>query len=325
MNLVAPQVAEFNEKVRIELHAPLRIGVHLHHPTLDTLGIELRIPRRIERIREIDPAAVTAQMVRNFVRGGAAINVLCRQVGIETAIIDMGVNGEPEAGARNCRVAPGTRNWLHEPAMTREQAIQSVEAGIVLATEAALTADVLGVGEMGIGNTTTAAALFSAFSGIDPSLTVGRGTGITGDVLSRKAEVVRQALRLHQPDSNDPIGALAAVGGFDIGGICGFLLGAAVRRVPVMMDGFITCAAALVAIALSPGVRDYLFFSHLSAENGHARMLDFLGAEPLLSLGMRLGEGTGAALGISLIESSVRIYSEMATFSEASVSNIKPE
>jgi nicotinate-nucleotide--dimethylbenzimidazole phosphoribosyltransferase len=266
------------------------------------------------------PAAVTLQMVRNFVRGGAAINVICRQFGIETAIVDMGIDGPVEAGTLNCRIALGTRNWLHEPAMTAEQAVQCVEAGIKLATEAARTADVLGVGEMGIGNSTTAAALFSAFSGIDPQLTVGPGTGVTGDVLVRKAEVVRQALRLHAPEASDPMGVLAAVGGFDIGGICGFLLGAAARRVPVVMDGFITGAAALIAQALSPPLRDYLFFSHLSAESGHARMLEFLGVQPLLSLDMRLGEGTGAALGINLIETAVRIYTEMATFSEASVS-----
>lgn len=266
------------------------------------------------------PAAVTVQMVRNFVRGGAAINVICRQFGIDTSIVDMGINGPVETGTLNCRVALGTRNWLHEPAMTAGQAVQCVEAGIALATEAARTADILGVGEMGIGNTTTAAALFSAFSGIDPQLTVGLGTGVSADVLLRKGEVIRQALRLHAPSATDPIGVLAAVGGFDIGGICGFLLGAAAQRVPVVMDGFITGAAALVAQALSPNLRDYLFFSHLSAESGHARMLEFLGSQPLLSLDMRLGEGTGAALGINLIETAVRLYTEMATFAEASVS-----
>jgi nicotinate-nucleotide--dimethylbenzimidazole phosphoribosyltransferase len=266
------------------------------------------------------PADVTVQMVRNFVRGGAAINVLCRQFGIETAVVDMGINGAIEPGTLNCRIASGTRNWLHESAMTSGQAVQCIEAGIKLSTEAARTADVLGVGEMGIGNSTTAAALFSALSGIDPQLTVGLGTGVTAAVLLRKAEVVRQALRLHAPAASDPIGILAAVGGFDIGGICGFLLGAAAQRVPVVMDGFITGAAALLAQSLSPDLRDYLFFSHLSAESGHARMFEFLGGQPLLSLDLRLGEGTGAALGINLIETAVRLYTEMATFSEASVS-----
>ena len=270
------------------------------------------------------PAAVTVQMVRNFVRGGAAINVMCRQFGIETAVVDMGINGPPEPGTMDCRIALGTRNWLHEPAMTGEQAVRCVEAGIRLATEAAQKADVLGAGEMGIGNSTTAAALFSAFSGIDPQLTVGLGTGVTAEVLIRKAAVIRQALRLHAPAAGDPIGILAAVGGYEIGGICGFLLGAAAQRAPVVIDGFITGAAAIVAQALSPCLRHYLFFSHLSAESGHARMLEYLGAQPLLALDMRLGEGTGAALGINLIETAIRLYTEMATFSEAAVSN-KPE
>ena len=270
------------------------------------------------------PAAVTVQMVRNFVRGSAAINVICRHFGIETAIVDMGINGPVEPGTLNCRIALGTSNWLREPAMTADQAVQCVEAGINLATEAARITDILGVGEMGIGNSTTAAALFSAFSGIDPQLTVGLGTGVTADILLLKVHVIQQALRLHKPAASDPIGVLAAVGGFDIGGICGFMLGAAAQRVPVVMDGFITGAAALMAQALSPHLRDYLFFSHLSAETGHARMLEYLGTQPLLLLDMRLGEGTGAALGINLIETAVRIYTEMATFSEASVSR-KPE
>jgi nicotinate-nucleotide--dimethylbenzimidazole phosphoribosyltransferase len=266
------------------------------------------------------PADVTAQMVRNFVRGGAAINVLCRRYGIATAIVDMGVAGPAEPGTIDRKIAAGTRSWLREPAMTREQAVRCVEAGIELVPEAG----VLGVGEMGIGNTTTAAALLSAFSGIEPALAVGRGTGVTDAALRRKAEVVRQALALHSPDPRDPIGVLAAIGGFEIGGICGFLLGAAARRIPIVVDGFIAGAAVLVAQALAPRIRDYLFFAHLSAESGHARMVEFLGAQPLLSLGMRLGEGTGAALGIDLLETSVRLYREMATFAEAAVSTAEP-
>jgi nicotinate-nucleotide--dimethylbenzimidazole phosphoribosyltransferase len=266
------------------------------------------------------PADVTAQMVRNFVRGGAAINVLCRRYGIETTIVDMGVSGPAEPGALDRKIAAGTRSWLREPAMTEEQGVRSIEAGIELAPDA----DVLGVGEMGIGNTTTAAALLCAFSGIEPALAVGRGTGVTDAALRRKADVVRQGLALHKPDPRDPIGVLAAIGGFEIGGMCGFLLSAAARRVPIVVDGFIAGAAVLVAQALAPQIRDYLFFAHQSAESGHARMLDFLGAAPLLSLGMRLGEGTGAALGIGLLETSVRLYREMATFAEAAVSTADP-
>jgi nicotinate-nucleotide--dimethylbenzimidazole phosphoribosyltransferase len=266
------------------------------------------------------PADVTAQMVRNFIRGGAAINVLCRRYGIETSIVDMGVAGPAEPGVIDRKIASGTRSWLREPAMTREQAVQSIEAGIELVPDA----DVLGLGEMGIGNTTTAAALLSAFSGIEPPLAVGRGTGVTDAALHRKADVVRQGLALHALDPRDPIGVLAAIGGFEIGGICGFLLGSAARRIPVVLDGFISSAAVLVARVLAPQIRDYVFFAHLSAESGHARMLQFIGADPLLSLDMRLGEGTGAALGIDLLETSVRLYREMATFAEAAVSTADP-
>jgi nicotinate-nucleotide--dimethylbenzimidazole phosphoribosyltransferase len=265
------------------------------------------------------PAAVTIQMLRNFVRGGAAINVLCRRYGIETTVVDMGVNAPAEPGAVDRKIAYGTRNWLREPAMTGEQALRSIEAGIELVGEA----DIYGIGEMGIGNTTTAAALLCAFTGIDPELAVGRGTGVTDPALRHKAAVVRQALALHAPDSDDPVATLSAVGGFEIGGMCGLMLGAAARRTPVVVDGFIAGAAALIAQALAPAIRDYLFFAHRSAEAGHLRMLEFLGAEPLLSLGMRLGEGTGAALAIDLIETSVRLYCEMATFAEAAVSTSK--
>jgi nicotinate-nucleotide--dimethylbenzimidazole phosphoribosyltransferase len=255
-------------------------------------------------------------MVRNFVRGGAAINVLCGRFGIEPTIVDMGVNAPAEPGTLDRKIACGAANWLRGAAMTREQAICSIEIGIGLACEA----DVFGAGEMGIGNTTTAAALLCGFAGIDPALAVGRGTGVSGAQLANKAEVVRRGLVLHNPDPGDPIGVLAAVGGFEIGGICGFLLGAAARRTPVAVDGFIACSACLIAQALAPQIDGYLFYSHRSAESGHARMLEFLGAEPLLSLEMRLGEGTGAALAINLLESAVTLYREMATFSEASIS-----
>ena len=266
------------------------------------------------------PPDVTAQMVRNFVRGGAAINVLCKRYGIETTTVDMGVRGAAEPGVLDRKIAGGTQNWMRQSAMSREQAVKCVESGIGLVEDRAEVIDIAGVGEMGIGNTTTAAAMLCAFTGIDAELAVGRGTGVTDAGLRRKVEVVRTGLALHAPDPRDPIGVLAAVGGFEIGGICGLLLGAAARRTPIVVDGFITTAAALIAQSLAPQIRDYLFFAHLSAESGHARMLEHLGAQPLLSLGMRLGEGTGAALAIDLVEASVRIYSEMATFAEAAVS-----
>jgi len=250
------------------------------------------------------PAEVTAQMAANFRAGGAAINVLCRQYGIEPVIVDLGV-GRP------------TGNFLRERAMTRKQAEDAISVGL----EQAASADLMGAGEMGIGNSTSAAALFSAFSGLDPSETAGRGTGLDDAGVAHKAGVIRRALALHRPDSGDPIGVLAALGGFEIAAIAGLILGAAQLRRMVVLDGFISCSAALVARALAPASLDYVVFSHRSAERGHRRMLEFLNAQPLLDLDLRLGEGTGAALGINVIESSIKLYREMATFASAGVSN----
>jgi len=251
------------------------------------------------------PSEVTRQMVANFRAGGAAINVLCRHAGIEPVIVDMGV-GKP------------TRNFSRESAMTRAEAEQALDTGFAYAERA----EILGAGEMGIGNTTSAAALFSAFSGLDPAETTGRGTGLDDAGLTRKIEVIRRALDLHC--STDPMGILAYLGGFEIAALAGLILGAASRRHLVMLDGFITGAAAIVARALAPASLDYVVFSHCSAEKGHRKMLEFLGAQPLLDLNMRLGEGTGAALGISLLESAVNLYREMATFQSAGVSTSTP-
>ena len=249
------------------------------------------------------PAEVTAQMVANFRAGGAAINVLCRHYGIEPIIVDMGV-GRP------------TKNFAREPAMPRDEAEAAIRVGI----EQSERADLLGAGEMGIGNSTSAAAIFSAISGLDPRETAGRGTGLDDAGVSRKAEVIRRALELHRPDPGDGIGVLAAVGGFEIAAIVGLILGAAQRRRAVVLDGFISCSAALVARAIAPAALDYVIFSHRSAERGHRRMLEFLNAQPLLDLDMRLGEGTGAALGINLVEAAVKLFCEMATFQSANVS-----
>jgi nicotinate-nucleotide--dimethylbenzimidazole phosphoribosyltransferase len=249
------------------------------------------------------PSSVTVQMVDNFERGGAAINVLCRLFAIETVIIDAGVD-------------PGTDNFARRPAMTRERAEAAVQLGRSTAEDAATRFDVAGLGEMGIGNTTTAAALLSVFSGADPDDTVGAGTGADSRGIARKAEVVRRALDLHRPDPADGLGVLAAVGGFEIAAMAGFLVRAADLRLPVVVDGFPCGAAALAARALKPGCLRHVFFAHRSAERGHDLMLRTLGATPLLDLGMRLGEGTGAALAIALIESAVRLYREMATFAD---------
>jgi nicotinate-nucleotide--dimethylbenzimidazole phosphoribosyltransferase len=253
------------------------------------------------------PAEVTRQMVANFHSGGAAINVLCRHASIEPVVVDMGV-GRP------------TRNFAREPAMTRSQAEQAIETGFAYAAKA----DVLGAGEMGIANSTSAAALFSAFSGLDPLETAGRGTGLDDAGVARKVDVIRRALALHKPNPRDPIGVLAALGGFEIAAITGLILGAASRRHLVMLDGFITCSAAIVARAIAPAAMDYVVFSHCSAEKGHRKMLEFLDARPLLNLEMRLGEGTGAALGIGLLESAVNLYLNMATFQSAGVSTSTP-
>lgn len=251
------------------------------------------------------PSEVTGQMVANFRVGGAAINVLCRHGGIEPVIVDMGV-GRP------------TRNFAREPAMTRAQCEHAIETGFAHAAHA----ETLGAGEMGIGNTTSAAALFSAFSGLDPSETAGRGTGLDEAGVAQKVDVIRRALALHQPDPKDPIGVVAALGGFEIAAITGLILGAASRRRVIVLDGFITGAAAIAARAIAPASLDYVVFSHCSAERGHKKMLDFLDARPLLNLEMRLGEGSAAALGIGLLESAVNLYSEMATFQSAGVSTI---
>ncbi len=269
------------------------------------------------------PREVTAQMVYNFLRGGAAITVLARQFGITVKVVDFGVDHEfaPELpGLIQRKVARGTANFARGPAMTRAHALQAVEVGIVLATDAVRDgAHLLGVGEMGIGNTTAATALLSALSGIDPTTLTGLGTGIDEQRRQRKAEVVRKALAYHRPDPTDPLQVLASLGGYEIAGMVGMCLAGAALRVPVVIDGFIATAAAWVACTLHPAVKDRLIFAHLSAEQGHRHVLAALDVQPLLDLHMRLGEGTGAALGMSLVDSAVRILDEMATFAEAGV------
>jgi nicotinate-nucleotide--dimethylbenzimidazole phosphoribosyltransferase len=265
------------------------------------------------------PSEVTRQMVLNFVAGGAAINVLCRQLFIRSVIVDAGVKGEPVPGAMDCRIGAGTKNFVKEPAMTRDDAVRAIEWGAQLATFAG--DEICGVGEMGIGNTTAASALLCVLGGVTPAEAVGPGTGLNEEGVRRKAKVIAGALAFHKPDASDPVAVLAALGGFEIAMMTGFLLGAAESRMPVMMDGFISCAAALVARAIEPRVMGYLHFSHQSAEPGHARMLSALGVEPLLTLSMRLGEGSGAALGINLLSQALALYDNMATFEQAAVSD----
>lgn len=269
------------------------------------------------------PQEVTTQMVYNFLRGGAGINVLARQIGARVVVVDMGVafdlKTHPELLER--KVGHGTGNIALGPAMTREQAIQSLETGIeVVNHEVSKGLQIIGTGDMGIGNTTPCSAICAVITAKTAEHVTGRGTGITDDQLRHKIDVVRRALEANSPDCCDPIDVLAKVGGFEIGGLAGVMLGAAAHRVPVAIDGFISGAAALIATGLAPRLKDYLIASHVSAEAGHRSMLEHMGLVPLLDLGMRLGEGTGAALGIFLAEAATRILGEMATFDEASVS-----
>lgn len=266
------------------------------------------------------PQAVTVEMMRNFVRGGAAINVLCRMHEVTARIVDIGVAGPKVEGALGYRLAAGTANFAVEPAMSRTVAERAVETGIRLGADAAVHFDIAGVGEMGIGNSTSSAALLAAFAGLSGTEAAGRGTGLDDDGVARKAHVIDRALALHRPDAKDPVGVLASIGGLEIAGIAGFILGAAAHRLPVMLDGFISCAGAVVARALCPAAMRTCLFSHVSAEQAHQRMLDFLDVRPLLALDLRLGEGTGAVLGIHLVEAAVRLLSEMATFEDAQVS-----
>ena len=266
------------------------------------------------------PQAVTAQMVENFARGGAGINVLARHVGARVVVADLGVaaplGGTPGIVGR--RIAPGTRSITRGPAMSREEAARAIAEGAALVEAAA--PDCVGTGEMGIGNTTAASALTAALTGADPAMVTGRGTGVADEVWVRKVEAVREALAVNRPDAGDALGVLAAVGGFEIAGLAGVILAGAARRVPVVLDGFIATAAALVAARLAPATRSYLIAAHRSAEPGHVRLLEALGLIPYLELGMRLGEGTGAALGIGLLRAALACYGEMATFKEAGVS-----
>lgn len=269
------------------------------------------------------PQEITAQMVYNFLGGGAGINVVARQVGARVVVVDMGVAAELKSnpGLLSRKVAPGTQNMARGPATTEEQAVRSMETGIeIVAAEAAKGLDIVGIGDMGIGNTTPSAAICSLISGKPAAEVTGRGTGLTDEQLAHKVAVVEQAIRLNHPDPEQPLDVLAKVGGFEIGGLAGVMLGAATRRIPVVIDGFISGAAALIATALAPQLKGYLLAAHLSAEAGHRVMLDHMGLKPLLNLEMRLGEGTGAALGIFLAETSARILAEMSTFAEAGVS-----
>ena len=269
------------------------------------------------------PSAVTPQMVLNFLRGGAGVNVLARHAGLEVRVVDIGVDFDFDAvpGLIHKKVMSGTKNLMKEAAMSPAQAEQAIEVGIELATEAAQQGiGLIGTGEMGIGNTTASSAITAVMTGRSVSEVTGRGTGIDDASHARKIDEIQRALDLHQLDSTDAMGVLAKVGGLEIAGLTGLMLGAAAARIPVVLDGFIAGAAALIAVGLQPHCKDYLIASHRSVERGHQVMLDHLGLKPLLDLDLRLGEGTGACLGMSLVFAAIKILTEMATFDEAGVS-----
>lgn len=271
------------------------------------------------------PSEVTAQMVANFTCGGAAINVLGRQNDVEIEVVDVGVKVDNNLpGVKRVRIKAGTDNFRHRPAMSRTEALQAIEAGIGCAEEAfSAGVKVVATGEMGIGNTTASSAVMAALTGYETSLVVGRGTGLDDEKLLCKQKVVADALELHNPDSDDPLAVLSLVGGLEIAALTGLILGAASRRMPVVIDGFISSTAALVAVKLQPTAWNYLVPSHLSAESGHALLMDYLNLKPYLNMGMRLGEGTGAVLGMQLVEAAARVTLEMATFEDAGVSSKK--
>ncbi len=270
------------------------------------------------------PQEVTAQMVLNFLRGGAGINALARSGGIELKVVDVGVAAPLPLSSDliSRRAAPGTRNFCKEPAMSESEMNAAIETGIELATDSAIAGcDLLGFGEMGIGNTTSASAIAAALTNRPVESVIGAGAGADDACMTRKRSAIERALHLHAASVGDPLGILRCVGGLEIAAMCGFCLGTAARRVPVVTDGFIATSAAALAVRICPASSGYIFASHKSAEPGHAHLLATLETSPLLDLGMRLGEATGAALAMKIIQSAIAVFTQMATFATAGVSN----
>jgi len=270
------------------------------------------------------PQEVTPQMVYNFLRGGAGINVLARHAGSEIMVLDAGVAADltPHPLLRQVKIGRGTNNMAVGPAMTREQAIKCLETGIDAALEQiAEGADLIACGEMGIGNTTPSSAITAVITGVDPAITTGRGTGLDDPALAHKIEVIRRSITVNQPNPKDGLDVLTKIGGFEIGVLAGAMLGTAASHRPVVIDGFISGAAALIAWVISPAARNYFLASHQSVEPGHRVGLEAMGLNPLLDMNLRLGEGTGAALAMHIISASALCLAEMATFAEAGVSD----
>ncbi len=269
------------------------------------------------------PKEVTPQMVYNFINGGAGINVLARHAGARVIIVDMGVacDLEPHSDLVIKKINYGTKNMAGGPAMTKEEAIKSIENGIdVFKEEVKSGIDIVGTGDMGIGNTASSSAIASVITGKPVEVMTGRGTGIDDKTLSNKIRVIEKAISVNKPDAKDAIDVLSKVGGFEIGGLTGVILAAGSRRIPVVIDGFISGAAALIAYQLEPKIKDYMIAAHCSVEKGHKIILNYLGLKPLLDFDLRLGEGTGAAVGMTIIEAGIKILTQMATFQDAGVS-----
>jgi nicotinate-nucleotide--dimethylbenzimidazole phosphoribosyltransferase len=269
------------------------------------------------------PKEVTPQMVANFANGGAAINVLTRFEGINLKVIDIGVEGDCDfPGVIQRKVARGTADFVKGPAMTKEQTEEAILIGFEEAEKLINEGcTLLGTGDMGIANTTPSTALYSVYLNLPPEEITGRGTGIDDERLIHKTNIIKKGIEVNKDLLNDPLDVLSALGGFEIAGICGVVLAGAAKKIPVVVDGFISCAAALAAIKMNKNVADYCFFSHLSADSGHKKIMESLGIKPVLDLNLRLGEGTGAALAMNLIKAGMKIMREMATFEEAAVSN----
>ena len=273
------------------------------------------------------PQEVTQQMVYNFVNGGASINVLANHAGADVVVADFGVNHDFDSALPifHKKIRKGTSNFAVEPAMTRNEAVRSIEGGIDLVRDlvANKAIDILGTGDMGIGNTTPSSAIIAAFSGMTAEALTGRGTGIDDDALKKKIKVIDESLSLHRPDPKDPIDVLSKVGGFEIGGLAGLVIGAASFGIPVVCDGLISTAGALIACELAPTAKEYLFASHRSVEIGHRYMHEKLGVTPLLDIKLRLGEGTGAAIAMELLDAATRVLSDIKTFEEVAIVDVQ--
>ncbi|MCL5674900.1 MAG: nicotinate-nucleotide--dimethylbenzimidazole phosphoribosyltransferase [Candidatus Omnitrophica bacterium] len=270
------------------------------------------------------PQEVTPQMVYNFLGGGAGINVISKYTGCKVIVVDIGVKEKIKSDSPNFKdkkINFGTKNFFKEDAMTKQEAIKSIETGIELVEDEIKNGlDIVGTGEMGIGNTTPSSAITAFVTGKSVKIVTGRGTGIDDTLLNNKIRVIKEGLKKRKPNSKDGIDILSKIGGFEIGGMTGIILAGAYFRIPIVIDGFISGAAALLAALIEPKVRDFIIASHYSVEPGHKIILDYLGLKPLFNLDMRLGEGTGAALGIGFVDVSLKILNEMATFESASVS-----